>query len=89
MESRNAEEARNVRRAWCFGAAGARGPHAVLLERLARRSSYQRRFLFSDQFGLASIAAWPRVFNQKIAAVVSGGTFDTYCPMASSQMALM
>ena len=29
------------------------------------------------------------VFNQKIAAVVSGGTFDTYCPMASSQMALM
>ena len=31
----------------------------------------------------------PRVFNQKIAAVVSGGTFDTYCPMASSQMALM
>jgi hypothetical protein len=45
--------------------------------------------LFSDQFGLAGIAASPRVFNQKIAAVVSGGTFDTYCPMASSQMALM
>jgi hypothetical protein len=50
---------------------------------------YQRGFLFSDQFGLAGIAASPRVFNQKIAAVVSGGTFDTYCPMASSQMALM
>ena len=45
--------------------------------------------LFSDQFGLAGIAASPRVFNQKIAAVVSGGIFDTYCPMASSQMALM
>ena len=38
---------------------------------------------------VAGMAASPRVFNQKIAAVVSGGTFDTYCPMASSQMALM
>ena len=38
---------------------------------------------------VAGIAASPRVFNQKIAAVVSSGTFDTYCPMASSQMALM
>ena len=37
-----------------FGAAGARGPHAVLLERLARRSSYQRGFLFSNRY-----PAWP------------------------------
>ena len=77
-----------------FVVLGASAPRALasrrlLLERLARRSSYQRGFLFSDQFGLAGIAASPRVFNQKIAAVVSGGTFDTYCPMASSQMALM
>jgi hypothetical protein len=58
-------------------------------QKFRRDPSHQRGFLFSDQFGLAGIAASPRVFNQKIAAVVSGGTFDTYCPMASSQMALM
>jgi hypothetical protein len=48
----------------------------------------ERDMLMRAAYG-SMLSAEIIVFNQKIAAVVSGGTFDTYCPMASSQMALM
>ena len=60
-----------------------------LTQRLGRAPTPEEIKAERDMLMRAMLLAEIIVFNQKIAAVVSGGTFDTYCPMASSQMALM